>query len=439
MAAIYKKKRDEIRIYPNRVPKKDGRNPILGWMIGASILFAIRTLAMCLVVLELIFALPQRRDQMISTFIEQPFVLLLDIFVIIFLGSYIFKQFTYVAFSRKKRLVYSGFLFFRRKIASFDELGEVIETQQEIMTKERTFFAVLWRGDKFKKPLRISPRVRNVSQLSRYYHEISPLVGEMLGTEVKHAIGDVFDDERAVNDIRERGPAEEPIRGEEPEPDDAEAVSVETVEVPDEDAQYYLSSGEGRNDRAEAPAPAPRSGHIRKEKEGDSGGNTTRAVKGKRRGKKKYSYFIEKKPGIYEPKVKWIAVVAFLLLLGFLVGLWAFVVRYSWVSTAIFVVVFLFQLRTLIRSPFKTILDSRKQIITLGTAFGFVKTELPLSRLTKIYPKSLSGVKQVCLSFKDQPVDPVLLETFSEKDIEPCIVEFGEIMDFDAASWVNRR
>lgn len=214
MAAIYKvNAKDDVLVYYNRVPKKDGREPLLGWTIVATILFLIRAGGLLLFagILLLLLVLQGGIDPELWSEVT-PFQILIDLAIAVLLGAYIVSQFCKLTFSRKKKTVSKSFLFFGKHVAKFSEISGITAIEKEGKRATEHYYAVVWKK-KGREPMPISPKVKNPDQLARYYHDIVPLLLDMSG-------------------LAPDGP--------DLDMDDSEEVPVEAVEVPTETAAAYL-------------------------------------------------------------------------------------------------------------------------------------------------------------------------------------------------------
>ena len=220
MAAIYSVKDDELHIWHNRMPKKDGSEPRLLILLILVPWVLIRIGGMALTLAAMLFV-----DGMGELMIQQnrglPFLLVYDVFFTVFLVALICSQYTQIVFSPAKKEVYWKFLFFRRHMARFDEITEVkAESRKTFGFTRNSFSAVRRKGKskgKGKKPIRISPTAGKTQRLSMYYHYVAPIANDMLQ--------------------RSRRP------GKSAEGADATPVYGEAVEIPVAEAEQYLRGG----------------------------------------------------------------------------------------------------------------------------------------------------------------------------------------------------
>lgn len=167
MPRLYSYDADEIRIFYNRNPKKDGGPPgLFGSVASALLLFLLAVLLMCIV-----FTLLLRGGDDLDLA-----GLALWLFAVILInGSLYLLPLRNLVVSNRTRSVYRG-LFLRKSVGGFDEFSHV---QLEGLGGA-VWFSLIWK-DKFRKPLRLSPMVKEEQRLAMYYHEIVPMVTECMG------------------------------------------------------------------------------------------------------------------------------------------------------------------------------------------------------------------------------------------------------------------
>ena len=216
MAAIYSVKDDELHIWHNRMPKKDGSEPRL-WILLILVPWVLIRIGGMALMLAAMYFVDGMGELMARQSGGLSFLLAYDVFFTVFLVALICSQFTKIVFSPAEKEVYWKFLFFRRRLARFDEIAEVKAGSKKIFWFTRNSFSATRRKSKGKKPIRISPTAGKTQRLSMYYHYVAPIANDMLQ--------------------RSRRPA----KGAE----DADATPVygEEVEIPVEEAERYLRGG----------------------------------------------------------------------------------------------------------------------------------------------------------------------------------------------------
>lgn len=380
MPGLYKHVDDEVRLYCNLAPKRDGGDP--GWFW-----FAVNAAFSCLIALFTLglwlanaYLMPEPEPDGYRAALIFTFILLFDIY----LFSY---WWTAIVVSGRSGQVRRGFLL-KRKLADFDAFSGIRLEQ----LAGRMWFVLVWR-DKFKTPLRISPMATDRQRLARYYHEIIPLVAGVMNLPVfrEDGVGD--------------GASEEPAAAERPleEPAVAE-VAVDEVEVPVADATAYLGGGDARD------------------------------------GQREYRCFkYNAKTGLYTNRGTVSQIVFLLLFLGVFVGSGAGVhylgiwfLQIAWVAA----VLFIFWNIRLESVSFR--LDPRRRSIVSYTHFGFRKNVFRIGDLTKITATQSGFMRAAVLHFKQTGTHPFsIVEGRATGYVRQGIREFGQIMGVDAEAMLE--
>lgn len=389
MAAIYLQKPDELHIYHNRVPKADGREPRL---IGAHILTALFLLRAGLTgaaLLPVLFS-DMYRAMLWQLISEAPGLYLSDILFLVLIGLYPFTQYQKLVFSAKTREVYSSFLFFRRRVAKFSELGDIKVSDQEMLGITSHMYVITWRSDKLRKPLRISPKVKKFERLARYYHTVAPLLAEMLHTAA----------------LPDATPA---AATKAPRADAPDAVVVEEIEVPVTEAANLLAG-------PAASAPA-----VRRSAD-DAGGDG-----------KTFRWFTLKN-GLYRNRMTFFQMCAVLLAFAPMVFALFFALNVDFppplrVGGGVGLLIFAFLFS---RESLWIALDPDGRAVVVGDRFGFRKTRHPLSDMKKVTLKHIGPCKALCIVLKGRKVDPTIMETMSMAKVGEAMDEFADIMGLDA-------
>ncbi len=372
MAAIYKvKKSGEVHIYRNRVPRKDGGEPVLGWTIVAALLFCVRCIPfLILLLMALLFdggaagVANLVRENLLAVFI--------DVWMLVWFGWYVVSRFQKIIFSPKTKEVYSGFLFFRRKIAKFSDLAAIELSEQEMLAKPRYSFVAPWKKDRVKAPLRLSPQVKTTRQLSRYYHAVVPHLNSILGIEPEEAV---------------------------------EEIGVEEVEVPVEEATRIMERSSTRTRRRKRPKGKSVFAHS------------------------KGVYLIN------HMWLMLLAVFGGGALFFGIGHLFATVYPDNpwWLSYGIEGACYLYYMRHMSYESVRVSFDTRNRMVECVTGFGLMKQAYSFDMVRRFTIKRKSGIGALCMVIEGQTVDPTIVNslTNSTEKLRRALEEVCEIVDMD--------
>lgn len=180
MLDLYEETFTQIRVYYRRQPKADGGNPNANKLgIAAGILILLGMAATNL--LDFSF-----RDS--GVYYKWAALGLIAGYLIYWIAT----QFFQLIFCSRTRSLYVSYIFFKRRLARFDDIGEIRIRLMESGGILYGFYVALWRGDPLRKPLNLSPKGKTQSQIAHYRHSIMPKVrlmiwgdlGENVPTEV---------------------------------------------------------------------------------------------------------------------------------------------------------------------------------------------------------------------------------------------------------------
>lgn len=377
MAAIFKRYPEELHVYYNRTPKKDGREPWLVWPMIAGLLFLFR-FGTLLLVLGAALYLEGMADLLKAEFASSPGQHIFDLVVTYLLGAYTFGQFAKLVFSARTGTVYWSFLFFRRRVAAFADIADISVRERNLLLFNVHSYVMTRRSSLLDKPIRISPECKDFNRLARYYHEIVPALRIMLA-------------------LPEAGMAA------------ARADDVEEVEV----TEIRAGSGDAAPQYA-GLAPAP-------------------AVNGE------FKYFTGEN-GVFRTRTSnggWLLVLgALFFLLVLAVSVAMAILEYPLIGLAGAIPSVAFLWLMCIETYYIT-LDGPGRRITLHTHFGLVRHDFSLDQLQKIRYVRAGPLKTLDLALAGRKTDPTLFATLRQGKIEGMLAEFGGIMGIDPKRWLN--
>lgn len=422
MAAIYKykQKRDELHIYHNRIPKKDGREPWLFWSPVAAVFLFFRAAGLVLAGVTA-YLFDEVRAELMADLPKTALLFAVDIVISVALAAYLYGQLRKIVFSARKGEVYDAFLFFRRRKARFSDLGALKISDQETKAVVHYAYVATWRDDELREPLRLSPKVESFDRLARYYHTIVPMLAEMLELPAPEAPdaagvrtpsgdadeGTAWNDEEAAEDL----------------------VLVEEVEVPLAEAERLLARagdeasgsdwmplGDGETGHDEPPAP-----DDPEEREEDEAPLP------------RPEWFVLR-DGVYRTPPNPARAASTLLSLA-LLALYAVCAHLflDWFPARIAAGIFLFF--SLMFAAFKSrvvSVDPADGEIVVRTFFGLLKRSVFADDLAKLTVKHRWPAKTLCLVVKGRQVDPSLVSTTSRKTLKLAMDEFAAILGMDS-------
>lgn len=392
--------------------------------------FAIRFVPYLLVVSVALFV-DETRDQLFTILMANLTEVGIDLLFLLFLGHYIGKQFSKRIFSPEKQQIYSGFLFFRKKLADFADIDQIELSRQEIIGKMRCSYVATWLDDKVKAPIRLSPKTKSLNQLSRYYHTVAPLLQSMLPPRQERIARKSQEQEaEEIEDVTEEI--------------DIDEVGVETVEIPIDEADGYLAthseSAPLAHSAARASAATQRYTSARRT---HSGANRERPAAGTRPKKNRKDTRSKGKPifrhkdGIYTHSQALTAILSILALIGVMGGaIWFFPIRPIWISYGIQLGVFAWGLKNMWRENIRLSIDPENRTIEFTSGFGLVKNTYDFDSLTKFTIKRQLGIRVLCMVLEDYPVDPTIVNALSDAPIRNALHEVCSIMGLDPDQWL---
>lgn len=396
MAAIYTVKNGELHIYYNRVPKKDGREPLLIWPVLFFVMVGLTFLAVLLVFLIASLAAGPEK---LRAFLAQDDNIhrSLPIWFIcnaVFLYTFC-QQFFRIVFSPTRREVYWKFLFLRRRLASFDEIGAINEMSMKILFLEHFHFAAAWADNRKKPPIRLSPRVRQRSRLARYFHTVVPHARYLLG----HA---AF----ATQPANAPGAA-----------DEAEAVAVETVELSYDEASRALFTTPEAEPEHDAEAKRFRDPDLTRE----------------------YTWFRQGKWG-YRSRRPFSGWIVLILFFGFIGGLAYLAIclgdgHLPWrVVCGAIALFFLFMFLT---NATEIGIDPERRVLTFFDYFGLKKREHPVTDLRRIVVKRKGILKALLVGLEGEKKVVGLFESTRLGETEEALEEFGALAGVDVGQFTQ--
>lgn len=376
MAAIFKRYPDELHIYHNRMPKKDGRNPWLLWPMFAGILFAFR-FGILMAALGAALFLDGAADILKAEIAREPGQHLFDLALTCILGAFVCGQFTKLVFSAKTGTVYWSFLFFRRRLAAFADIADITVRDRNLILINLHSYVMIRRSGMLDRPIPISPVCKNFNRLARYYHEIVPALRTMLA-------------------LPEAGMAA------------SRTGAVEEVEV----MEISVHSGDAPSVSA-GMAPTPATDRDFKYFIGQDGKYRSRTSNG--------GWLLIPTALFF---LVWLAVAVVLsihvhpLFLALAIPSAALL----WLSTS---------------DTYYITLDGPGRLITLHTHFGLKQSVFSLDQLQKIRFVRAGPLKALDLALAGRKNDPTLFTGLRQEKIEAALGEFGDIMGIDAKRWLN--
>lgn len=184
MLELFTEKSRQIRVYHLRRPRADGEPPSSDRLVLA---FAV--LIVDLLLIHAAFVL----DRWEPGESRLTFACRAATFLAIagYFGYWTASQYFQLVFCGRTRSVYKSYILFQRRLARFEDLGDIRLRLEESGGVLNGFYVGVWRGAPYRKPLVLSPRGRSVNQLSHYRHSIIPKVRIMIwGEDPEEALAD---------------------------------------------------------------------------------------------------------------------------------------------------------------------------------------------------------------------------------------------------------
>ena len=426
MPVLYKARKDKIHIYPNRKPKANGGDPLLIWM-WLDIFFL--ALVVIPVILFILLTGEARREQ--TALLVMTAIFIWDV-------GYICWLFRRITFSVKDRKVYNAIFFVSWGKKSFNDIANIDISEQE-RTGHTNYSYIANLVDEDAPPLRLSPYTRTMNHLSRYYHEIIPLLLSLPGMEGKAAEVPLPADDSPVAELDGDDSAQYI-------PDNADAddivdldVAVETVEVPVEDADDLLA---GRSDSAAYFATGFAAAKEAEEEE-EIEKAPRRRGKPTRAGKKEKPAGKAAKDGVYTrrgnvysrslwPYNLLVLFVTTLVIGGIWVLFMPFLGEFVRIGVGLFWIgTYLHMLYQMSRENMDIHIDMDRRVFRFRTFFGLSRREYGFDKLTHFNMKSQLGIHGLCMGLKNHKVDPTVIASFSSKKIKDVYRKTCEIMELD--------
>ena len=162
MLDLYRDDGVTLRIYDTRIPRKDGSSPTMRRAAAFVILMTWSVIAAAHTPPGAVYKL-------------------LVYGMIVAAGTwYLVSRFNCLAVSRRTRAIYREVLGMRRKVADLSDIDDILILQQEFGGDMHFCYAGVWRRDRYRAPVRLTPLCATMNQLSQYQRSIIPLVREQL-------------------------------------------------------------------------------------------------------------------------------------------------------------------------------------------------------------------------------------------------------------------
>lgn len=164
MLNLFDKQGDILHIYLWRRPTKDGSAPrYMGMALASAAVLG----ALC---------------GFIDTNPSASYLYKMLVYTAIFAWGcvYLARSFLRVSISRTDRSIRFGLPYFSWRIASLNDIGTIQVLQQEYGGEVKYCYAGIWRRDKMKTPVRLSPVCRTMNQLSMFQRAAIPAIRELV-------------------------------------------------------------------------------------------------------------------------------------------------------------------------------------------------------------------------------------------------------------------
>ncbi len=365
MPAIYRHYEDEVQVFFHRIPQSDGGEP--GYMATIGQWYMVLMWAAAFVA-SVLFPL----------FFWAPFLTgALFVASVVVLRRY----YSRLVFRHSDQGIYRYGFLMGKYLGSFSDVRDFRLSEHPLLP-DRVQFLIIWR-DNLRSPEPLSPVVKNTTYLSRYYHDVVPLLRDFLS-------------------LPEENPEGEPAD-----------VVVESVAMRRNEAEALLGG------RAVPAAVSSREldDLLRREF---------------------HHFFYKEKTGLYYNKATRRQIVLAVLLILFLcVVLGVAIFGPSWLYRIAALAILMSLFLSTFPGSFAVRFDPATKEIHNLTRYGFKRTVYPLSHLVGIHLVNAPGLSAIVLKVRDPKAGCSVIEGTSA-DIRQAVGEVGVILGIDTEALMGK-